>query len=141
MTQGSFTLIEMIIVTAMIGILVSIATVSYQTQVRKMQVMTIYKEISHFRLPYQILLNEGAGVSGFSPYGLNIPAQTKYCQFTVTVPNANAATPNAVSCQIQNLSYLTNETLTWIERLMVVGAVELLQVFQRSIYLKRASKI
>lgn len=110
--QSGFTLIEIMIVVAIIGILSAIATVSYQTQVRKTQVMTIYKEINHFRLPYQILMNDGAGVTGFSPSGLNMPAQTQYCQFTVTVPNANAATPNAVSCQIQNLSYLSNQTLS-----------------------------
>lgn len=111
-TQSGFTLIDMMIVVAIIGILAAIATVSYQNQVRKSHIMTIYQEINHFRMPYQILIDEGAGVTEFSPNGLNMPAQTKYCQFTVTVPNANAATPNAVQCQIQNLSYLSNQTLS-----------------------------
>lgn len=111
-TQSGFTLIEMMIVVAIIGILAAIATVSYQVQLRKTQMMTIYKEINHFRMPYQMLLNEGAGVTAFSPSGLNMPSSTKYCQFSVTFPDINTATPNAVVCHIQNLNYLTNQTLS-----------------------------
>lgn len=111
-TQSGFTLIEVMIVVAIIGILSAIATVSYQTQVRKTQVMTIYKEINHFRLPYQTLVNEGAGVTGFSASGLNMPDQTKYCQFSVIAPIADSATSKSITCSIQNLSYLQGQTLS-----------------------------
>jgi len=111
-SQSGFTLIELIIVIAIIGILASIAVVSYQIQVRQAQLTMIHQELNHFRLPYQILLYEGAGVTEFSPSGLNMPAQTKYCQFSVAEPNKNAITFRAVTCQIQNLSYLSNETMS-----------------------------
>lgn len=110
--QSGFTLIELMIVIVIIGILAAIATVSYQNQVRKTQIATIYQTLNDFRMPYQILINEGEGVTGFSPNGLNMPVQTKYCQFTVTAPADNAATLNAVRCQIQNPSYLSNQTLS-----------------------------
>lgn len=112
LSQSGFTLIELMIVVAIIGILASIGVGSYQTQVKKTQLMSIYQDINHFRLPYQILMDEGAGVTDFSPSGLNIPAQTKYCQLTVTAPNANGAAPNAVTCTIQNLSYLQGQSLS-----------------------------
>lgn len=50
----------------------------------------------------------------FSSSGLNMPAQTKYCQFRVTASNANSATTDAVACQIQNqnLGYLQNQYLS-----------------------------
>ncbi|WP_198332566.1 pilin [Psychrobacter aquimaris] len=111
-TQSGYTLIELMIAVAIIGILAVTATVSYQTQVRKTQVMTVYQEINHFRLPYQILMDDGAGVTDFSPSGLNMPAQTKYCQFTVTAPIVGNTTPNAIICNIQNLSYIQGQSLS-----------------------------
>lgn len=112
MSQSGFTLIELMIIVAIISILSAISVTSYQIQVRQSQLTTIYQEVNQFRLPYQILINEGAGVSGFSPSGLNIPEQTKYCQFSVTAPNANSLTTDAVVCQIQNLGYLQNQYLS-----------------------------
>lgn len=109
--QSGFTIIELMIVIAIIAILAAVALVSYNIQIRKTHITTIYHEINQFRLPYQILMGEGAGVTGFSPEGLNMPTQTKYCQFSVTPPNVNTSTPNAVRCQIQNLSYLQNQSL------------------------------
>ena len=66
-SQLGFTFIEMMIVIAIVGVLASVAVISYQTYIRKAQVTTIYQEINHFRMPYETLMNEGAGVRGFSP--------------------------------------------------------------------------
>lgn len=110
--QSGFTLIEMMIVIAIVGILAAIATVSYQTQVRQAHLMTAYHELNSFRLPYQTLINEGAGVTDFSPSGLNIPEKTKYCQFTVKAPIVGSNTADAAVCYIQNLPYLQNQSLS-----------------------------
>jgi len=77
--QSGFTLIEMMIVIAMIGILAAIATTGYQISVRQTQLTFIYQEVSHFKLPYQILMSEGEATANFSPLGLDMLAQTKYC--------------------------------------------------------------
>ena len=111
-TQSGFTLIEMMIVVAIIGVISAIAVASYQTQVRKTQIIMIYHTLNDTRIPYEILVNDGEGVRGFSPDGLNMPEQTKYCQLSVTAPVADTVTLNALSCQIQNLSYLSNQTLS-----------------------------
>ena len=112
LTQSGFTLIELMIVVAIIGILAAIGAGSYQNQLRQTQLMTIYQEINHFRLPYQILMNEGAGVTDFSPSGLNMPVQTKYCQFTVNAPNVNSEASNTITCTIQNIPYLQGQSLS-----------------------------
>ena len=111
-TQTGFTLIDVMIVLAIIGILAAIATVGYHIQVRQSQLTSIYHELNQFRLPYQILIDRGAGVTGYSPTGMNLLAQTNYCQFSVTAPNTGTKTENAVICQIQNLNYVQGETLS-----------------------------
>lgn len=110
--QSGYTLIELMIAVAVIGILAAIGTISYQMQLHQTQIMTIYQEIHHFRLPYQILMSEGAGVTDFSPHGLNMPNASKYCQFSVTAPNISGSTPDAVTCTIQNLPYLQGESMS-----------------------------
>lgn len=111
-SQLGFTLIEMMMIVAIIGVLASIATVSYQNKIRQTQILTIYQELNQYRTPYQILIDEGAGVTGFSPSGLNMPAQTKYCRFSVTAPALSGATTDAVKCSIQNLPYVQSETMS-----------------------------
>lgn len=110
--QSGFTLIELMITVAIIGVLAVVAIKSYQTQVRQTQLITLYQEMNHFRLPYQTLMDEGAGVTDFSPSGLNIPEQTQYCQFSVTAPAKSGITANAVICSIQNLPYAQGETIS-----------------------------
>lgn len=110
--QSGFTLIELMAVFAVIGILGAIALASYQTQVRRSQLITIYQEINQFRLPYEMLMHEGEWVSEFTPTGLSMPTQTEYCQFSVTPPVANATTVNAVTCQIKHINYLQDQSIS-----------------------------
>src|SRR5699024_7234051 len=109
---SGYTLIELIFAIALIGILAAIAIVGYRKQVRHAQLITIYQEVNRFRLPYQIIIDEGVGVTGFSPDGMNMPDKTSYCEFSVTPPNIYNKTPNAVLCQIQNIGYLQNQYLS-----------------------------
>lgn len=110
--QDGYTLIELMVAIAIIGILAAIGGVTYQTQLRQSQLITVYQELNHFRVPYQASVNEEAKVIDFSPSNLSMPVQTKYCQFTVIAPIANGITIDAITCNIQNLAYLQDQTLS-----------------------------
>lgn len=110
--QSGFTLIEILIVIAIVGILAAIATVSYQVHIRQAHLMSVYQDLNHFILPYQILIEEETKSTDFSANGLNMPTSTHYCQFTVKASNVGSNTANAVVCNIQNLPNLQGESLS-----------------------------
>ena len=110
--QYGFTLIELMIVIAIVGILTAIATVSYQVNIRRTDLVIVYQELNHFRLPYEILIDEGESVVDFTVSGLNMRTDSEYCQFSVTAPDMNGIAENAITCQIKKLSYLSNQSLT-----------------------------
>lgn len=110
--QEGFTLIELMIVVAIVGILAAIATGTYYKQIRQSQLITIYQELNYFRQPYQILMSEGIKGMDFSPHSLNMPEQTRYCQFKVSKPAVTGMTIDAVKCTVQNLSYMQGQSLS-----------------------------
>lgn len=112
MTQSGYTLIELMIAVAIIGILATIATTGYYFQIRKTQLITIYQELNNFRMPYQMLIDESATSASFSVTGLNMSAHSKYCRFSVLPPIGDGHAPSAITCHIQNLNYLQNELIT-----------------------------
>lgn len=110
--QSGFTIVEIMFVITIIGVLGAIAMVSYQIRIKQAYLITAYHELNLFRLPYQTLIDDGEGVRDFTPEGLNIPASTKYCHFTIKAPNLGSDTADAVVCNIQNLPNLQGESLS-----------------------------
>lgn len=115
--QSGFTLIELMVVMAIVGILSAIGIFSYQTYIRQTQLITVYQEINQFRLPYQEMMDSSSSTTNFSLSNLSIPIQTKYCQFSLTAPDGTGAAPNALRCQIQNLNYLNNQHISLNRRI------------------------
>lgn len=64
MTQQGFTLIELMIVIAIIGILSAIAVPQYQNHVAKTQTSRIIAELAELRLSVEDCLNEGRSTIG-----------------------------------------------------------------------------
>ena len=77
--QKGFTLIELMIVVAIIGILAAIAIPQYQNYIAKSQVSRAMGETSSVKTAVETCLNEGKGTAGACPLGIttsNIQATT-----------------------------------------------------------------
>ena len=103
--QNGFTLIELMIVVAIIGILASVAIPAYQDHVAKSLVGSAYQEIAAGKPSYEIEVNHSARVINL-PSDVNLQASTPTCDISVNNPDASGDADPAISCMIRNTSVL-----------------------------------
>ncbi|WP_369915838.1 pilin [Xanthomonas sp. NCPPB 3005] len=75
--QQGFTLIELMIVVAIIAILAAIALPAYQNYVRKSQVTAALSDITPGKTQFEVLTNEGKSITSATDIGLT--AATSRC--------------------------------------------------------------
>jgi len=97
--QQGFTLIELMIVVAIIGILAAIAIPAYQDYVAKSKAAAALQEIDGGKTSYELLATDG---STQTLGNVGLPATTGSCAMSVTpTAAAGSATTAAIKCVIQ----------------------------------------
>ncbi|MEA0736222.1 pilin [Xanthomonas campestris pv. raphani] len=110
-----FTLIELMIVIAVIAVLASIAIPQYQVYVAKSQVAAGLAEVSPGKTRYEILVNdsEGSTLTSASAIGLTVTATSRCSAIDVLAPDTNGAQAHAIDCTLRGNPRVNGTKVTW----------------------------
>lgn len=115
--QQGFTLIELMIVIAIIAILAAIALPQYQNYVAKSQVTAGLAELSPGKTQYETVLNEGKGstLTTADAVGLQATSTTNRCSaIGVTAPDTTTgAQASALVCTLAGSPRISGKKITW----------------------------
>lgn len=119
MKEHGFTLIELMIVVAIIGILAAVAIPMYQNYVAKSQITSAVAELNGAKPQYELIVS-GASASGMAGY--TVPNmffsgdQSNICVYAVNAPDASNVANQALVCELQNVSTVLVGQFVYLNR-------------------------
>jgi type IV pilus assembly protein PilA len=109
--QQGFTLIELMIVVAIIGVLAAVAVPAYQDYVSKSQVTAALAEIDPGKLQVDAQLNEGLSAAITSSAGIGLLSSTTRCTTTAAVNLSGGA---FITCTIKGSTQVASKGIQFV---------------------------